>query len=81
MTKFTAAKTATLAAMCIALGLGLAAQTNPAPSKTAGRQAGAPAPKPVLAVAHKPAVSAEPQPEITTQYCIGCHSEKGKAGG
>ncbi len=81
MTKFTAAKTAMLAAMCVALGLSLAAQTNPAPKKTAARQAGAPAPKPALAVAHKPAAAAEPQPEITRQYCIGCHSDKGKAGG
>jgi hypothetical protein len=35
-----------------------------------------------MAVAHKPAAPvAEPQPDITRQYCIGCHSEKGKAGG
>ncbi len=70
MTKFTAAKTAMLAAMCVALGLSLAAQTNPAPKKTTA-----------MAVAHTPAAPAEPQPEITKQYCVGCHSEKGKAGG
>jgi mono/diheme cytochrome c family protein len=76
MTKFTAASTATLTAI-VALGLGLSAQTTPAPAKAA--------PKPALAVAHKaaapqPAATA-PQPDITKQYCIGCHSEKGKAGG
>ena len=82
MTKFTAASTGTLAAMFVALGLGLAAQTNPAPKTPATAPAGAPAPKTAMAVAHKPAAPvAEPQPDITRQYCIGCHSEKGKAGG
>ena len=76
MTKFTAASTGTLTAI-VALGLGLSAQTTPAPAKAA--------PKPALAVAHKaaapqPAATA-PQPDLTKQYCIGCHSEKGKAGG
>ena len=76
MTKFTAASTGTLTAI-VALGLGLSAQTTPAPAK--------PAPKPALAVAHKvagpqPAATA-PQPDLTKQYCVGCHSDKGKAGG
>jgi hypothetical protein len=77
MTKFTAAGTGTLTAI-VALGLGLSAQTTPAPAK--------PAPKPALAVAHKvaapqAAAPAAPQPDLTKQYCVGCHSEKGKAGG
>src|SRR5258707_5594759 len=77
MTKFTAASTGTLTAI-VALGLGLSAQTTPAPAK--------PAPKPALAVAHKAAAPqaaapAAPQPDLTKQYCVGCHSDKGKAGG
>jgi hypothetical protein len=76
MTKFTVASTGTLTAI-VALGLGLSAQSTTAPAK--------PAPKPALAVAHKiaapqPAATA-PQPDLTKQYCVGCHSEKGKAGG
>ena len=76
MTKFTVASTGMLTAI-VALGLGLSAQTTPAPAK--------PAPKPALAVSHKvaaqqPAATA-PQPDLTKQYCVGCHSEKGKAGG
>jgi hypothetical protein len=77
MTKMTAAGTLTLTAI-VALGLGLSAQTNPAPQKTA--------PKPAMAVSHKTAQppappAAAPPPDLTKQYCIGCHSEKGKAGG
>src|SRR4029077_15684246 len=35
-----------------------------------------------MAVAHKVATpAAEPQPDVVKQYCVGCHSEKGKAGG
>jgi hypothetical protein len=39
-----------------------------------------------MAVSHKPApatqtAQAQPQPNVVQQYCIGCHSEKGKAGG
>src|SRR5204862_3602582 len=62
-------------------GLSLAAQT-PAPRKATSA---APATKPPMAVAHKasppaqPAV--EPQPEVVKQYCVACHSDKGKAGG
>ncbi|MCU1385144.1 MAG: hypothetical protein JWL71_3841 [Acidobacteria bacterium] len=86
MTKFTVTGTGTLAAMIVALGLGLAAQTNPAPSKPAVARTSAttPAPKPAMAVAHKaPAAqaAAAPVPDLTRQYCIGCHSDKGKAGG
>src|SRR5258708_27439143 len=77
MMKLTAVGTGTVAAI-VALGLGLSAQTNPAPQK--------PAPKPAMAVAHKTAqpvaaAAAAPQPDLTKQYCIGCHSDKGKAGG
>ena len=83
MTKFTAAGTGALAATFVAFGLGLSAQTNPAPKKPAPAPAGTPAPKPAMAVAHKapPAPAAAPQPDLTKQYCVGCHSEKGKAGG
>src|SRR6185295_18745355 len=60
-----------------AFSLSLAAQTPPPP----GTQATA-APKPALAVAHKTgAPAAEPSPDVVKQYCTGCHSEKGKAGG
>ena len=83
MNKFMAAGTGTLAATVVALGMSLAAQTTPAPRKAT--PAGAPAPKPAMAVAHKTAPSAPqaeaPAPDLTKQYCIGCHSEKGKAGG
>jgi Protein of unknown function (DUF1587). len=40
-----------------------------------------------MAVAHKTATqppatpAAAPTPDLTKQYCVGCHSEKGKAGG
>jgi Protein of unknown function (DUF1592)/Protein of unknown function (DUF1588)/Protein of unknown function (DUF1585)/Protein of unknown function (DUF1587)/Protein of unknown function (DUF1595)/Planctomycete cytochrome C len=83
MTKFTVPSTGILAAMVVALGLGLAAQTSPAPKKPATASASAPAPKPAIAVAHKtaPLAAAAPQPDLTKQYCTGCHSEKGKAGG
>ena len=74
MNKLTALSAGTTAVI-VALGLGLSAQTNPAPVKTA--------PKPAMAVAHKtqPTPEATAQPELTKQYCIGCHSDKGKAGG
>ena len=82
MTKFTAAGTGTFAAF-VALSLGLSAQTTPAPKKPSA--AGAPAPQRAMAVAHKTATPAPPAeapgPDLTKQYCIGCHSEKGKAGG
>ena len=83
MTKFTAAGTGILVATLVAFGLGLSAQTNPAPKTAAAAPAGAPAPKPSMAVAHKapPPAAATPQPDLTKQYCVGCHSEKGKAGG
>jgi mono/diheme cytochrome c family protein len=76
MMKLTAASTGILTAI-VAFSLTLSAQTNSAPAK--------PAPKPALAVAHKtvpqPATVAAAQPDLTKQYCIGCHSDKGKAGG
>src|SRR6185503_18123779 len=60
-----------------AFGLSLAAQTT-SPRETQAT----PAPKPALAVAHKPGAPAtEPSPDVVKQYCTGCHSEKGKAGG
>jgi mono/diheme cytochrome c family protein len=86
MTKLTVAGTGALAAMFVALSLGLAAQTNPAPKKPAVVPAAAPASKPAMAVAHKAAAPqaaavAAPTPDLTKQYCVGCHSDKGKAGG
>jgi hypothetical protein len=66
-----------IVATCVAFGLSVAAQTTPAQGKPT-----APAPKPAMAVAHKPAPpAAEPSPDVVKQYCTGCHSEKGKAGG
>src|SRR5262245_35132096 len=49
-------------------------------------QAAAPA-KPAMAVAHAPAaqvpaaLTVDAQTALVKQYCAGCHSEKGKAGG
>jgi hypothetical protein len=70
------------------LSLGLAAQTAPAPAKAlappAARQQAAPAAaqKPTLAVAHKTTPpGSTTSPDIVHQYCTGCHSDKGKAGG
>jgi mono/diheme cytochrome c family protein len=42
-----------------------------------------PAPaRPPLAVSHKPTPpAAAPSPDIVQKYCVGCHSDKGKAGG
>src|SRR3954467_3842556 len=70
-----ALSTGTLTAI-VALGLGLSAQTNPAPTKAAPTPAMAVAPK-----ATQPPAAATTQPELTKQYCVGCHSDKGKAGG
>jgi cytochrome c553 len=85
MTKITAAGTGILAATIAALSLGLSAQTTPAAKKPAVARtaAPAPAPKPAMAVAHKAAAAATAAPvaDLTKQYCVGCHSEKGKAGG
>jgi len=84
MMKLTAASTGTLAAVVL-FGFGISAQTNP-PSKTPA-PAQSSSPKPVMAVAHKTATqppaapAASPTPDLTKQYCVGCHSEKGKAGG
>ena len=73
-------RTVTFSATVVALSLGLAAQTTPTAKKPA-----ATSPKPAMAVAHKAASpqppAAAPQPDLTRQYCVGCHSEKGKAGG
>jgi mono/diheme cytochrome c family protein len=76
MTKFMVA--GVLAAALTAPGLRLAAQTQ------TPKQTPAAAKKPALAVAHKttaPQAAAAPVPDLTKQYCVGCHSEKGKAGG
>ena len=70
-----------LIAAATTCSLSLAAQTTPAPNAGAA----SPAHKPAMAVAHKAPQpsqpSAETQPELVKQYCTGCHSERGKAGG
>ncbi|HWW82931.1 MAG TPA: DUF1587 domain-containing protein, partial [Vicinamibacterales bacterium] len=82
-----AALTVVLAAQSNPTQSPAAAPAKPAPAP-ASTQAPAP-PKPpssTMAVSHKPApatqtAQAQPQPNVVQQYCIGCHSEKGKAGG
>src|SRR5439155_109897 len=58
----------------------LASSQSPQPSSTPARPA-----KPAMAVAHTPTnpsgLSPESQTALVKQYCAGCHSEKGKAGG
>src|SRR5262249_44893525 len=69
-----------LVAALVTCGVSLAAQA-PAPRTSAAPATPA---KPPMAVAHKtpPAAQpAEPQPELVKQYCVACHSEKGRAGG
>src|ERR1700722_2990780 len=72
---------ASLGTGIFALSLGLAAQTAPTPAPQAKPAAPAATEKPTLAVAHKTATPATPQPDIVHTYCTGCHSDKGKAGG
>ncbi|MFN8061647.1 MAG: DUF1592 domain-containing protein [Vicinamibacterales bacterium] len=80
--------TITLLGMTL-LGLAVSAQQRSAPaSRTATAQsaplsrAGQTAAKPVPAAAHAPApMSTDAQSALLNQYCVGCHSEKGKAGG
>jgi hypothetical protein len=70
----------------VALGIGALGAAVAAQTGAAKRPATTPV-KPALAVAHKSPntggeqPAAAPQPDIVKQYCIGCHSEKGKAGG
>src|SRR5207302_5091322 len=70
---------AVVSAIVGSCSLGLAAQTT-TPHKPAG--------KPAMAVSHTPTKPAAPsgpaieeQNALVKQYCSGCHSEKGKAGG
>jgi mono/diheme cytochrome c family protein len=60
------------------LGAAAGAQTG-----TSQHRSPAPtAPRPAPAVAHKTQTPAPtPSPDVVKQYCVGCHSEKGKAGG
>jgi mono/diheme cytochrome c family protein len=62
----------------------LTAQAVPAARSQAQAPAQAPSTRP-MAVSHKPAPAsaptASPQPDIVRQYCVGCHSDKGRAGG
>src|SRR5262245_57972878 len=76
-----------LGGLCVLLlTAGLVAQ-NASPAKRASQrpsaQPTAPAQRtPPLAVAHAAdASAAEAQAALVKQYCAGCHSEKGKAGG
>jgi hypothetical protein len=60
----------------------LVAQDRPLASGQATAPPAKPVVKPRLAVAHTPATpAAESQNALVKQYCAGCHSEKGKAGG
>ena len=67
-----------IAACAVAvLGAAAGAQTG-----TSQRRSPAPSAPPAPAVAHKAQTPAPaPSPDIVKQYCVGCHSEKGKAGG
>jgi mono/diheme cytochrome c family protein len=89
MIKTRLASFSVLTATAVVFGLNLSAQT-PAPAKPApssaqpARKAATSPAQPALAVAHQPVqpqAVAAPQPDVVKQYCIGCHSEKGKAGG
>jgi hypothetical protein len=69
-----------VAAGVAALGVSLSAQTPVRPPAPRGARSAAPRPAaqpaaPPLAVAHAPST------DVVKQYCVGCHSEKGKAGG
>jgi len=59
-----------------ALGAAVGAQTG-----TARRTQSSTPAKPAAAVAHKAETPVAPSPDVVKQYCTGCHSEKGKAGG
>ena len=67
------------------LGAGvIAQQTEPKPATRAAQPArpASPTAAPKPAVAHAQAgPAAEAQTKLVAQYCTGCHSEKGKAGG
>jgi uncharacterized protein DUF1592/uncharacterized protein DUF1588/uncharacterized protein DUF1585/uncharacterized protein DUF1587/uncharacterized protein DUF1595 len=77
MTKLTLTVAAVAIATC---GFTLEAQTTSAKHKPATAPS-APATKPAMAVAHKTSTpTAEPQADLVKQYCVGCHSEKGRAG-
>jgi hypothetical protein len=60
-----------------ALSVAVAAQTTTTPRRQVN-----PA-KPAAAVSHKTQTppQTDSQPDVVKQYCVGCHSEKGKAGG
>src|SRR5258708_20170111 len=59
--------------------MGLTAQTT-TPHKTAAKPAMAVS-HPTKAAAPAPGPAVEEQNALVKQYCSGCHSEKGKAGG
>jgi hypothetical protein len=63
------------------LTAGVLAQNGTAPKPVAAPMSQAPARKPPMAVAHTGDTTGDPQAALVKQYCAGCHSEKGKAGG
>src|SRR5882672_4696038 len=66
----------TLGGTFLALGLSITAETTPAPRTQT------PPARPAMAVAHKtPTPPADAPPDVVKQYCVGCHSDKGRAGG
>ncbi len=78
----------TLALVVLALGLlsgGLIADAIRAEqagtTSVGGAQATAPQPKPVPAHPPPGGLSADSQTALVKQYCVACHSDKGKAGG
>jgi cytochrome c553 len=65
-----------------AIGMWLLTAGAIAQNAPAAKPAQPPARKPAMAVAHAAdAVPAESQAALVKQYCVGCHSDKGKAGG
>jgi hypothetical protein len=67
----------------VGLTVVLAAQGAPPARTQTQTSAQTPAKRP-MAVSHKPAPAtapaASPQPDIVKQYCVGCHSDKGRSG-
>src|SRR5262245_7566361 len=72
-----------LIAACGVAVLGAAAGAQTGTSGTSQHRSQAPSTaRPAPAVAHKAQTpAAAPSPDIVKPYCVGCHSEKGKAGG
>ncbi len=71
---------AVVGAIVVTCSIGLTAQTT-TPHKTAAKPAMAVSHPPTRAAAPAPRPAVEEQNALVKQYCSGCHSEKGKAGG